>query len=192
MLITNVIFLVPVWCRTEVLCTPNSTRPGSELMTSRSWQYISCHWDTCSNHLAISDFPQFYVWMVYRWQWHITSWPWWCGPSNVWTGSYCSLQVTSSPRPSLVVTWRMARLRRYYRTPTGSSCTSIQHRGEEDGMTTWRRVCQASRWKYRVCKIYKVILFSTWIYFKMERFRNAMVWAMSVSWLPHRPPMQVT
>ena len=24
-------------------------------MTSRSWQYISCHWDACSNHLAISD-----------------------------------------------------------------------------------------------------------------------------------------
>ena len=24
-------------------------------MTSRSCQYISCHWDACSNHLAISD-----------------------------------------------------------------------------------------------------------------------------------------
>ena len=24
--------------------------------TSRSWQHISCHWDACSNHLAISDF----------------------------------------------------------------------------------------------------------------------------------------
>ena len=24
-------------------------------MTSRSWQYISCHWDACSSHLAISD-----------------------------------------------------------------------------------------------------------------------------------------
>ena len=28
---------------------------GFRLMTSRSWQYISCHWDACSNHLAISD-----------------------------------------------------------------------------------------------------------------------------------------
>ena len=27
-------------------------------MTSRSWQYISCHWDTWSNHLAISDWLQ--------------------------------------------------------------------------------------------------------------------------------------
>ena len=27
-----------------------------KLTTSRSWQYTSCHWDTCSNHLAISDF----------------------------------------------------------------------------------------------------------------------------------------
>ena len=24
-------------------------------MTSRSWQYISYHWEACSNHLAISD-----------------------------------------------------------------------------------------------------------------------------------------
>ena len=32
------------------------TRVGFELMTSRSWQYISCHWDACSNHLAISAF----------------------------------------------------------------------------------------------------------------------------------------
>ena len=32
----------------------SSTRPGLELMTSRSWQHILCHWDTCSNHLAIS------------------------------------------------------------------------------------------------------------------------------------------
>ena len=25
-------------------------------MTSRSWQYILCHWDACSNHSVISDF----------------------------------------------------------------------------------------------------------------------------------------
>ena len=25
-------------------------------MTSGSWQHISCHWDACSNHSAISDF----------------------------------------------------------------------------------------------------------------------------------------
>ena len=34
-------------------------------------QYISCHWDACSNHLAISDFPQlksyfFYISLQYR------------------------------------------------------------------------------------------------------------------------------
>ena len=33
-------------------CTPSSTRPGFELMTSRSWQYSSCHWDAYSNHWA--------------------------------------------------------------------------------------------------------------------------------------------
>ena len=49
------IFLVQVRLRTEVPCTPSSTRPGLELMTSRSWQYISCHWDACSNQSAISD-----------------------------------------------------------------------------------------------------------------------------------------
>ena len=47
--------LVQVRLRTEVLRTPRSTRPGFKLMTSRSWQYISCHWDSCSNHLAFSD-----------------------------------------------------------------------------------------------------------------------------------------
>ena len=30
-------------------------------MTSRSWQYISCHWDSCSNHLAMSDFPAYWT-----------------------------------------------------------------------------------------------------------------------------------
>ena len=34
--------------RTEVLCTLSSTQAGFELMTSRSRQYISCHWDACS------------------------------------------------------------------------------------------------------------------------------------------------
>ena len=38
--------------------TPSSTRPGFELLISRSWQYISCHWDACSNHSAISDLYQ--------------------------------------------------------------------------------------------------------------------------------------
>ena len=42
--------------RTEVLPTPSSTWPGFELMTSRSWQYIWCHWDACSNHSTINDF----------------------------------------------------------------------------------------------------------------------------------------
>ena len=39
--------LVQVRLRTEVLRTPSSTRAGFELMISRSWQYISCHWDAC-------------------------------------------------------------------------------------------------------------------------------------------------
>ena len=46
------ILLVLVRLRTEV---SSSTWPWFELMTSRSWQYISCHWDACPNHLAISD-----------------------------------------------------------------------------------------------------------------------------------------
>ena len=29
---------------------------GFELMTSRSWQYISYHWEACSSHLAVVDF----------------------------------------------------------------------------------------------------------------------------------------
>ena len=52
----NFFFLDQVWLRTEVLRTPSSTRPGFELMTSRSWQNVSYHWDACSNHSAISDF----------------------------------------------------------------------------------------------------------------------------------------
>ena len=47
-------FFAQVRLRTEVPSTPSSTRPGLELMTARSWQYISCHWDACSNHSAIS------------------------------------------------------------------------------------------------------------------------------------------
>ena len=47
---------VQVRLRTEVLRTTSLTRPGFKLMTSRSWQYILCHWDTCSNHSAITDF----------------------------------------------------------------------------------------------------------------------------------------
>ena len=50
-----VFFFVQVRLRTEVLRTPSSIRARFELMTSRSWQYIPCHWDACSNHLAISD-----------------------------------------------------------------------------------------------------------------------------------------
>ena len=37
----QLIFLVQVQLRTEVPHTPSSTRPGFELMTSRSWQYSS-------------------------------------------------------------------------------------------------------------------------------------------------------
>ena len=50
------IFLVQVRLRTEVLRIPSSTRPGFEPMTFRSWQYIPCHWDACSNSSAVSQF----------------------------------------------------------------------------------------------------------------------------------------
>ena len=33
-------------------------------MISRSWQYISCHWDTCSNHSTISDFKEMYCYII--------------------------------------------------------------------------------------------------------------------------------
>ena len=62
----NFICLVQVRLRTEVLRSSSSTRPGFELMTSRLWQYISCHWDACSNHLAISDFTKKTVFFLYR------------------------------------------------------------------------------------------------------------------------------
>ena len=52
---TRYIFWVQVRLMTEVPPTPSSTRTGFELMTSRSWQCSSCHWDACSNHQAISD-----------------------------------------------------------------------------------------------------------------------------------------
>ena len=54
--ITKTFFSVQVQLRSEVLCTPSSTQLGFKLMTSRSWQYISCHGDAYSNHSAISDF----------------------------------------------------------------------------------------------------------------------------------------
>ena len=42
----KLIFLVQVRLWTE----HHAPLSGLELMTSRSWQYISCHWDACSNH----------------------------------------------------------------------------------------------------------------------------------------------
>ena len=61
---------VQVRLRTEVLHTPSSTQVGFELMTSRSWQYISCHWDPWSNHSAISDFSLLIKWLakVHLWR----------------------------------------------------------------------------------------------------------------------------
>ena len=51
-------FWVKVQLKTEVLHTLSSTRPGFELMISRSWQYISCLWDACCNHSSINDFSR--------------------------------------------------------------------------------------------------------------------------------------
>ena len=53
------ICLVQVRLRTEVPRTPSSARSGLELMTSRSWQYISCHRDACYNHSVISDLQKY-------------------------------------------------------------------------------------------------------------------------------------
>ena len=39
----------------------STTYPKFDLMTSRSWQYMSRCWDACSNHSAISDFSYFYL-----------------------------------------------------------------------------------------------------------------------------------
>ena len=40
---------------TDKHCMSNCQQ-NNWIMTSRSWQYISCLWDACSNHFAISDF----------------------------------------------------------------------------------------------------------------------------------------
>ena len=56
LVLLDFIFLIQVRLRKEVQHTPSSTQLGFKLMASRSWQYISCHWAACSNHLAISDF----------------------------------------------------------------------------------------------------------------------------------------
>ena len=66
------IYMVKVRLRTEVLRTSSSTQPGFELMTSRSWYHISCHWDSCSNHSAISDLATFcsiqrYIYFFSNW-----------------------------------------------------------------------------------------------------------------------------
>ena len=53
-----VVRVVVLRLRTEVLRTPSSTQLDFDLMISRSWQYISCHWDACSNHSAINDFKR--------------------------------------------------------------------------------------------------------------------------------------
>ena len=45
------------WGQIKVLLIPNLIQPGFELMTSRSWKHISCHWDICSNHSVTSDLP---------------------------------------------------------------------------------------------------------------------------------------
>ena len=68
--IVGLIFWVQVRLRTEVLCTLSSTWQGFE-MTSRSWQYTSCHWDACSNYSAVSDFS----WIeIENWSsvWHVS------------------------------------------------------------------------------------------------------------------------
>ena len=56
----QILYLVQVQLRTEVLHIPSSPQLGFERMTSISWEYLSCHWDAYSNHSAISDFKYHY------------------------------------------------------------------------------------------------------------------------------------
>ena len=67
-------YLVQVKLSTEILFTQCLTRQGFQLITSRSWHYISCHWDTCTNHSAISNFKRnvlpHYLWGLRWFQMH--------------------------------------------------------------------------------------------------------------------------
>ena len=55
---------VQVLLRTEVH-TLSATWAGFKLMTYRSWQYSSCHWDAWSNYLAIGDSSQLGFFTLY-------------------------------------------------------------------------------------------------------------------------------
>ena len=50
---------------------------GSNSRLCRSWQYISCHLDACSNHSAISD-PVLYFWIVRHIAVSHFEGIWWC------------------------------------------------------------------------------------------------------------------
>ena len=65
---------------TEVLRTPGYIRSGFKVMTFRSWQYISCHWETCSNHLAISDFHFCHSFKVILFSCFVKVIKWACSP----------------------------------------------------------------------------------------------------------------
>ena len=59
-----------------LLHTLCSTRLGFELMTSRSWLYISCHWDACSDHLAIGhQWRKYYMHLKFDLTRGSNSWP---------------------------------------------------------------------------------------------------------------------
>ena len=81
------ILLVEVRLRQKYYAPPSSTRLGFELMTPKSWQYISCHWDTYSNHSASSDFYHcqccynwHYYWQHHHWHLSLSSWYWHLSP----------------------------------------------------------------------------------------------------------------
>ena len=60
LLIITVLFLAHICLRTEVLLLIlNSTWPRLELMTSRSWQYISFHWDAIKTTYQSMNFSLF-------------------------------------------------------------------------------------------------------------------------------------
>ena len=74
-------------------CNPSLTRLGFELITSKSWQYSSYHWNDCSNHSAISDFHHVLHSAMFRHSegkmllydlWTLSFCPWWPNTQSAW------------------------------------------------------------------------------------------------------------
>ena len=106
------------------------SEPGFELMTSRSWQFISCHWDACSNHLAISEVLQpaavKHCTIITRTQnkthEHFVPRMNWCFNSNVFK-THCS--AISSWHPMSLVRLGVIKQHRIQTQPFPNICTLI-------------------------------------------------------------------